>query len=1128
MKTGKLKTFLSAGVSVLVVAAVATAAFAQDASATSNDTTKADGDTKAADGQVVIVTSRRKALKTAIDIKKNSDTIVDSIVADEAGALPDTSVTEVLQRVSGVTLSRFAGVGGASSGDASFQIEGSGVQVRGLPYNSGTLNGRQAFSANGASALSWGDVTPELMGGVDVYKASRADQIEGGTSSVDLRTRMPFDYKKPEFDLSLGASYGDQARKTSPDISALYTRRFNTKVGEVGILVDGAFSRYFAQDSDARMGPYRMENDPNRSSGMALVPDGYNWSQGDFTRDRTGLYSAVQWKPSDDLVLNTTFFYSQYKNEGESHAGSWGYDANASNENIPSNATFDSAGAMTKGDLYVGAVGASNLIFGWGGNNWLMQDYNPNDPNYSWIQSSFGSQTPSLLTADCRTKYGSTSSSSPNINWGDWGKAATPTDPGMFYCQASASGGIGLNLSGNTSYNNGKSSTMDVSQSFVWTPSENLRVRGAIQYVLSIGKSFSMYAAISQSDPNLSHASFDLTKDIPELGGFNATALANTKTAYFANFAYNGQDNKGTMGAYNIDVDYKFDGDHFIKSVAFGARSADRRERDDFIGSYWAPIAESWNNYYPYLSGSSNQVVTPADYQLYSFKHFFGGKVSPGAVLVPNAAITHNFNWQRLASMSYDVVKGGMTLNQFYKNYFASNPGETDSFIENRAIYGEARFGGNGFGFVPAFSGNFGVRVVDEVMRSRGYFSVGQSSAFYLDQASAMASFNPTPGATAAPQYQTTGTSTLRTKKYSYIRALPSFNIKFDISSKLILRLAASEAMTPPNFNDIKAGGNISPSTVTVNGPPKVVNGVATPQSATYLTAMTSQSGANLKPTMLDSGDMSLEWYPKDGVYAYADLFVKRIRDEDLFTNFYQTQPTPLVDVATNTPTTVNTQWFYRQNATADKPADIRGFEMGGRKFFDELPEPFKGFGVSGSVTYVDSTNPAVFANSVVGPYVPPNQTQSPTTPANSATDFKKMPYYGMSKWSYNIELYYSKGPWNARVAYNWHSRQLLSTNINPLSFNTSGGNAYTCTACFNNGANGLVWNAVPLWSDAAGYLDFSLDYKINPQVSMGIQANNLLNTLSKTSQEPLPGVFERYDTYMSDRRINAYLRMHF
>lgn len=1112
---------LSVGVSAIALMAFGMSAHAQDAQAqdsqtqTDKDASSSDVQPKKADdSQLVIVTARRKALRDAIEIKKNSDTIVDSIVADQAGQLPDSSVTEVLQRVSGVTLSRFQGVGGASSGSASYQIEGTGVTVRGLPYNSGTLNGRQAFSANGASALSWGDVTPELMGGVDVYKAARADQIEGGTSSIDLRTRMPFDYKKPEFDLSLGASYGDMIGKGSPSISALYTRRFDTKLGEMGFLVDGAFDRYYAENSDAQMGPYRMENDPNLASGQALVPTGYGWSQAAYKRDRSGLYAAFQWRPNDSLTLNSTFFFSQYKNENTSHSGNWGVNASGTVENIPTDATFDSSDAMQSGSIYVGATGANKLIFG--ANNFLAEDYNPNDPSYSWIGAYLGPNYQSLLTADCRSQYGSTSSSAPLINWGLWGQ------PGMFYCQNSgaANNHIGLNLGSNTSYGNGASSTMDFSQSFVWTPNASLRVRGAVQYVLSISKSLSMYAGITQGDPNLYSASFDLRKDIPVLGGFDAQALLNTNTAYFSQFSYNGQDNRGMMGAANIDADYNFSGDHFIKSVSFGARAADRRERDDFIGSYWAPISESWVPYYAYLNGANPQLVQPSDYQTYSFKNFFGGKDSPGTVLVPSDNLLHSFNWQRLASFSQEVSSGSMTTQQFYDKYFAATPGLTDSFIQNRAVYAEAKFAGNGFGFLPSFSGNFGVRVVQEVLSSKGYFVSTVGNKFYLDQGTAtIVAFSPTPTPQNDDYYQGTTSYSLRTRNYGYVRVLPAFNVKFDVTPKFIVRLAASKGMSPPNFNDIKAGGSATANLIPVT---------AQTGQTYYLSNFTSYSGANMKPVMIDSADVSFEWYPKDGVYAYFDMFAKQLRDQDLFTNFYQTQPTPLLHGPDQTPVTLDLPWFYTQNESVSKPAQINGFETGGRKFFDNLPGVFKGLGVNGSVTYVESRNPALFANSVVGPYVPGSQTQSPTTPANNTTDFKTLPYYGMSKWSYNLELYYNRGPLNARLAYNWHSKQLLSTNINPLSFNTSGGNAYTCTSCLNNGANGLVWQAVPLWSDAAGYLDFSIDYKLTDHVSMGLQANNLLNTLSKTSQEVLPGVFERYDTYMSDRRLNAYLRMHF
>ena len=54
----------------------------------------------------VVVTGYKASLKTATDVKKNSDRIVDSIVALDVGKLPDSNVAEALQRVTGIQIDR--------------------------------------------------------------------------------------------------------------------------------------------------------------------------------------------------------------------------------------------------------------------------------------------------------------------------------------------------------------------------------------------------------------------------------------------------------------------------------------------------------------------------------------------------------------------------------------------------------------------------------------------------------------------------------------------------------------------------------------------------------------------------------------------------------------------------------------------------------------------------------------------------------------------------------------------------------------------------------------------------------------------------------------------------------------
>src|SRR5471032_1401096 len=175
-------------------------------------------------GPVVVVTGQRAALQSAQKIKQNSDEIVDSIVADDIGKLPDRSVTEVLQRIVGVTIDRTMAKGDPEH----FSVEGSGVSIRGLSYVRSELNGRDSFSANGGRSLNFEDVPPELMAGVDVYKNPSAEQVEGAVGGlVNLRTAMPFDFTGQKFSISLSDGYSTLRKAASPKISALYSNRWD-------------------------------------------------------------------------------------------------------------------------------------------------------------------------------------------------------------------------------------------------------------------------------------------------------------------------------------------------------------------------------------------------------------------------------------------------------------------------------------------------------------------------------------------------------------------------------------------------------------------------------------------------------------------------------------------------------------------------------------------------------------------------------------------------------------------------------------------------------------------------------------------------------------------------------------
>ncbi len=263
---------------------------------------------KKEDATQVVVTGQRAALQSAQKVKQEADEIVDSIIADDIGKLPDRSVIEVLQRIVGATLDR------AMTNDPQhFSVEGNSIAIRGLSYVRSEMNGRDSFSANGGRALNFEDVPPELLSRVDVYKNPSASQIEGGISGlVDLRTALPFDHQGFKGALSFDTSYSSlRGGKGSNSGSLLLSDRWSTSLGEIGLLVDFARSDSATRADQVKVDPLYARTDlvPGKT---VWVPKGAMWRSQDLDRERGGQYLAVQWRPMADITNTLTYFKSDY------------------------------------------------------------------------------------------------------------------------------------------------------------------------------------------------------------------------------------------------------------------------------------------------------------------------------------------------------------------------------------------------------------------------------------------------------------------------------------------------------------------------------------------------------------------------------------------------------------------------------------------------------------------------------------------------------------------------------------------------------------------------------------------------------------------------------------------------
>ncbi|WP_372174513.1 TonB-dependent receptor [Xanthomonas axonopodis] len=272
-------------------------AYAQDATTTATPASAAT--TQQLD--TVQVTGTRSSVTKAQLVKQNAEQIVDSIVAEDIGKLPDNNVAEALQRISGIQISRNYG-------------EGSAIAIRGLTQVRTELNGRDIFTANDGRGLSFEDVSAELLGGVNVYKNPSADMIEGGLGgTVDLRTRLPFDYDGRKIAGSVQYNYYDLADDGKPAFSGLFSDRWQTGIGEIGILVNYSQQKSpFRQDTISIEPWYTQTDLPGYEGQGVSVPHGagINTTVGERER-KTGAF-AMQWRPNDAVEVYTQVLRSDY------------------------------------------------------------------------------------------------------------------------------------------------------------------------------------------------------------------------------------------------------------------------------------------------------------------------------------------------------------------------------------------------------------------------------------------------------------------------------------------------------------------------------------------------------------------------------------------------------------------------------------------------------------------------------------------------------------------------------------------------------------------------------------------------------------------------------------------------
>src|SRR2546423_10725516 len=172
----------------------------------------------------------RQSQIRAIELKRLAPNIQDSISAESIGQLPDVTITDALQRITGVQINRDAGVG-------------TSVDVRGLPQVGTMLNGEVFISPDQIDSQQpdFTTLPATLFNQVDVIKSPTAAQTAGGISgSLNLHTFRPWDLPHGfTYSYAVDGERGSTSRKTGPEANGLVS--FNAD-GRWGLLVSADYS----------------------------------------------------------------------------------------------------------------------------------------------------------------------------------------------------------------------------------------------------------------------------------------------------------------------------------------------------------------------------------------------------------------------------------------------------------------------------------------------------------------------------------------------------------------------------------------------------------------------------------------------------------------------------------------------------------------------------------------------------------------------------------------------------------------------------------------------------------------------------------------------------------------------
>lgn len=310
---------------------------------------------EASDEGEIVVSGIRGSLQNALAEKRNASSLVEVIQAEDIGKLPDQNLAEVLENVTGIQITRSAGVGSA-------------VQIRGTDANRTEINGVSTVSSGASrSGISFEDLPAALIASVEVTKVPTAQTIEGSVGgTINLRTIRPLSLRDPLISARIQAEKSDLSKSTLPRLSATVGDSWETNLGEIGLVLSGSYARQDVAsfsprvDRDAIVMP---GSGPSAQTFPFLRIQFFDQELINYEYDTKNFSGAFEWKPADNLKLYFDATINNQQRGQESTRVQISGTASGSVVNSTSNSAFETVnwGALNgpNGPINLGTVQAA-------------------------------------------------------------------------------------------------------------------------------------------------------------------------------------------------------------------------------------------------------------------------------------------------------------------------------------------------------------------------------------------------------------------------------------------------------------------------------------------------------------------------------------------------------------------------------------------------------------------------------------------------------------------------------------------------------------------------------------------------------------------------------------------------